>query len=352
VDGDVDVVLWDPSVGEESGTASRLVDGRTEFDLELGPVGSTFVVPAAPRGGRAAAAALGQPVEAIALDGEWAFEAEDANALVLAQWRAAPEEPDRAEELYAGLDVDDRGWQPVVPGAWAYQLPSEPRRPWPISVWYRLSFAADHVPSTVQLVVDGFAGSDRALYLNGEEVTTPPIRSPFDSQMKTVELTDHIREGRNVLAVRLTLHSSTDGVTDPVKLIGRFGVTRGDDGAYGIVQPVERLKPASWTDQAHPFYSGLGVYRTTVALPEGLAGRRVFLEASAGDDVVEPMVNGRTAGVRLWPPHVVEVTELLRRGDNEIEVRVANTLANLLHGDERPSGLSETPRLVAYQREG
>jgi hypothetical protein len=59
------------------------------------------------------------------------------------------------------------------------------------------------------------------------------------------------------------------------------------------------------------------------------------------------LVNGESAGVRLWPPHVVDVSDRLRTGDNDIEIRVANTLANLLNAEERPSGLSEAPRLIA-----
>jgi hypothetical protein len=166
--------------------------------------------------------------------------------------------------------------------------------------------------------------------------------------MRAIDITQHLREGRNVLAVRLVLESATDGITDAVKLIGSFGVARGDDGTYGIVAPVERVKPVSWTDQGYPYYSGVGAYRSTVSVPERVVGRRAFLEAPAGDDVLEVIVNGVSAGVRLWPPHVVEVTDLLRDGPNEFELRVANTLANLLNGEERPSGLSEAPRLIAY----
>ncbi|HWC32776.1 MAG TPA: hypothetical protein VG709_06570, partial [Actinomycetota bacterium] len=345
--GELDAAVWDPSSGEERVPESRVADGRTELALELGPVGSVVITPEV-RGTRAATPALGRPAATVAVDGEWRFRAEDPNALVLDRWRAAPEAPGASAEGYAAPDVDDDGWQPVGPGAWAFQLPSEPDRPWPIPVWYRFSFATDRVPSSLHLVVDGFAGSDRRVFLNGEEVTTEPVRSPFDSQMKTIDLSGHVGEGRNVLAVRLTLESSTDGVTDLLKLIGGFGVSRGDDGVYRIVPPVERVKPASWTDQGYPFYSGVGVYSTAVEVPPGFAAGRVFLEAPAGDDALEVVVNGRSAGVRLWPPYAAEVTGLLRDGDNEIELRVANTLANLLNGDERASGLAEEPRLVAY----
>ena len=80
-----------------------------------------------------------------------------------------------------------------------------------------------------------------------------------------------------------------------------------------------------------------------------LAGQRVFLEAPAAEDVVEVIVNGHSAGVCLWEPYRVEITPWLRQGENVVEVRVANTLINLLEGVVRPSGLAGTPKLVAYR---
>ena len=67
------------------------------------------------------------------------------------------------------------------------------------------------------------------------------------------------------------------------------------------------------------------------------------------DDVLEVLVNGQSAGVRLWEPYQIEVTRLLKSGENTIEMRVANTLVNLLERVERPSGLAGAPRLVPYQ---
>jgi hypothetical protein len=65
------------------------------------------------------------------------------------------------------------------------------------------------------------------------------------------------------------------------------------------------------------------------------------------DDVIDVSVNGRPAGVRLWHPYEVEVTDLLTSGNNEIAIDVTNTLANLLNAVARPSGLAGPPRLLA-----
>jgi hypothetical protein len=62
--------------------------------------------------------------------------------------------------------------------------------------------------------------------------------------------------------------------------------------------------------------------------------------------VLEAIVNGEPAGVRLWPPYGIDVTEQAVPGENAIELRVANTAINLLSAQPRPSGLREAPRLV------
>ena len=77
------------------------------------------------------------------LDGAWEFVAEDANALVIGTWLATQEEPGAARETYAAPDTDTTGWLPMVMGAWSYQLPAEPDRPYPIDVWYRIGFTVE-----------------------------------------------------------------------------------------------------------------------------------------------------------------------------------------------------------------
>ena len=62
--------------------------------------------------------------------------------------------------------------------------------------------------------------------------------------------------------------------------------------------------------------------------------------------MLEATVNGHAAGVRLWPPYALDVE--LRPGENEIEVRVCNTPANLLEGTPRRSGLTGPPRLIPW----
>jgi hypothetical protein len=130
--------------------------------------------------------------------------------------------------------------------------------------------------------------------------------------------------------------------------MGDFAVER-VDGTERIAAPRSTLQPASWVEQGYPYYSGRGLYRRQLELPADYADQRIFLEPEMVDDTLEVLVNGQRAGVRLWKPYQVELTDHLQPGANTLELRVANTPINLLEAVPRPSGLAGPPRLVPYR---
>jgi hypothetical protein len=175
----------------------------------------------------------------------------------------------------------------------------------------------------------------------------------------------HAHIGENTIAICLTVTSATDGLLDLIKLVGDFSLA-GDqpptadrraigqaqpvpEGGYRIAAPRRTIEPGPWTTQGYPFFSGRATYRRAFELPAEFADRRVFVEPAMGDDALEVIVNGQSAGVRLWAPYAVEITDLLRPDENMLELRVANTLVNMIEATQRPSGLAGAPRLVAYR---
>lgn len=384
--GSVQPTLWDPSNGVERLIApSQVIETHTHFDLELAPVGSAFILVKQNATARIVDTNLiiesldgnqirgfGRVDEAFAvfekegkqtrvavkvedapspltLDGEWDFQPESENALALGKWLTTHELAGTPFGAYTKDKTGTEGWLPMVPGAWSYQLPTEPETDYPIPVWYRISFQADYLPEKLNMIVDGFAGSEWSLYVNGERATAAPVRSHIDGQMKALDITPYVVKGENVIALRLVVTNATDGLLDLLKLTGNFSLEPRADGGYRIAAPCTSLSPASWTDQGYPHFSGRAVYRKRFELPESFIGQRVFVEPEMQDDVLEILVNGQSAGVRLWAPYQTEITNLLKSGENVLELRVANTLVNLLEAVERPSGLSGAPKLVPYR---
>jgi hypothetical protein len=156
-----------------------------------------------------------------------------------------------------------------------------------------------------------------------------------------VDITGMVRQGDNVLALRLVVADATDGLLDLVKLVGPFRLGEGS-----ITTASVDARPADWTEQGYPFFSGTAVYSRKVVLPD-VGPARVVVEADAGDDVLEVLVDGERAAVRLWQPYEVDITEQLAgRGTFTLGLRVANTAANMIGGTVRPSGLRGVPRIV------
>lgn len=383
--GNVQPIHWDPSTGAERLVSpSQFAENRTQFSLELPAVGSAFILVRPDSGRRvietninlesvdgqihgygreteafAVVESNGQQkrltlqseelAQALTLDGNWEFQPETENALVLGKWLATHETIGTQFADYISTDADTKDWLPMVPVAWSYQLAAEPEAEYPIPVWYRISFQADYLPAKLNLIVDGFAGSDWTLYVNGERATDEPVRSNIDGQMKAVDISSHLQRGENVIALRLVVTGATDGLLDLLKLTGDFSLEQEADGGYRLAAPRTSLSPTPWTNQGYPFFSGRAIYRRQFALPESFADQRVFIEPAMQDDVLEVIVNGKSAGVRLWTPYQIEITDFLKRGENMLELRVANTLVNLLEATERPSGLNGAPKLVPYR---
>jgi len=378
---------WDSTTGHQAALPVYDVqDGRTHFDLELAPFGSTIALldPAVPvpakrvtaapglvvdrvdggvvyahsrlrapthlimSGGRVVPVAAQGPQAEVTVEGPWQFAVEGDNVLFAEQFRVAVEQASGQGEAEDWLSpaLDDSGWMTFRKGGWELQLPHErDERTYPVTLWYRCRFSTPYIPADLRLLVDGLKGEWR-LYLNGEPLDGPFSRSRIDAMVKEVPIAERVVAGENLLAIRLTVPDRTSGVLDPVKIVGAFSLRREGNG-YATAPPVTAVS-GPWSDAGYPFFSGTGAYRATVEVPPAWAGKRIFLEAEAGDDLVEVLVNGRPAGTCLWHPYRVELTDLIAPGANSLTVKVTNTVMNMLEAVARPSGLRGSVRLVPY----
>jgi hypothetical protein len=87
-----------------------------------------------------------------------------------------------------------------------------------------------------------------------------------------------------------------------------------------------KITLGSWHEKGLPHYSGIGVYRKTFNASKQLVGKSVALDLGNVRGTAEARINGKPVGVRIWHPYRFDISGLLRAGQNEIEVVVANTL--------------------------
>jgi hypothetical protein len=83
-----------------------------------------------------------------------------------------------------------------------------------------------------------------------------------------------------------------------------------------------------WSAHGLSTYSGIGVYSQSLRLTPAHLEGKVILDLSNARSVAEVVVNDKPAGVGLARPFRFDITRLVRKGDNRIDIKVANTLAN------------------------
>ncbi len=104
--------------------------------------------------------------------------------------------------------------------------------------------------------------------------------------------------------------------------------------------PVDIPCPGDWAHETGwETYSGQLRFRSTFALTPEQAQQPLFLDLGRVGDIAEVLLNGAAVGVRAWAPYVWPLGSNCRAGDNQLEVRVINSIANRLEGLQRPSGL-------------
>jgi hypothetical protein len=384
--------LWNPNTGETSPIKTfRIEDGRLALDLDFPPSEGHIVVvkgdlPAtyvsasnldisdiaddritgygtinedmvyatleSSNGARTLTAERKQALPAIDLPMDYAFSVEQPNVLVVDDWRMKLVEGE-SEGDWQSPEFDDSDWLGVRSGGWEMQLPQErDEATYPVTLWYRTSFEVKDMPvSGTRLMIDGFSGSEYRLWMNGEEITDHGERSYLDAEIREVDVQRYLTQGRNSVVVRLVARRKTDGMLDLLKIIGDFSVDGSSDSGYAITAERDRIDVGDWTAQGYPFFSGTGVYHAKVEVPDAhLDGGRLILEADCGEDVLDVSINGSESRIAPWHPYRLDVTDLLHTGENEIELRVTNTLLNILEGVSQASGLFSAPRIVHEHR--
>ena len=117
-------------------------------------------------------------------------------------------------------------------------------------------------------------------------------------------------------------------------------------------------KLTSWTDlQGKQNYSGEADYSRSFSIGQApKTGEHIFVDFGAGTAITDNrrpdaagmyalldppireaavvFINGQQAGSLWHPPYRIEITSLLKSGENEIEVKVYNTAINLLAGQQ------------------
>jgi len=89
-----------------------------------------------------------------------------------------------------------------------------------------------------------------------------------------------------------------------------------------------KIPLGDWCDYGLETYSGGAVYTRVVKLEKSHLEGKVLLDLGQVSTVAEVHVNGKPSGVKMAQSFQFDITQLVKEGENQIQVKVVNTLAN------------------------
>ena len=338
---------WDAETGEVRPLAQRVAGGGVAVRLVLAPTASRLVVLAEGEGEPAASA--GEPersaVGEIDLSGTWRIDRRAPNALTLD---------------FCRLRQADGDWSAEVPVIAAQEMLTRADYRGPVTL--RFGFQAEAVAERIGLIVE--QPGDCEIRINGRAVEVAGLPPYVDASLRPIDVTGQVRQGENVVEVARRFEplgkatfehggrfQNLPGVElESVYLIGDFGVEgrlssrpqRPGCARYArpfVLVDEGQSSAGDLLHDGYPFYAGTISLSRTVSLGALPAGQRALLTLGALHAcLADVRVNGAAAGAIAWPPYELDVTGLLRGGDNEIAIELTNTLRNLLGPHHRPAG--------------
>ena len=136
-----------------------------------------------------------------------------------------------------------------------------------------------------------------------------------------------------------TQSSTTMSLNQPWQV--RFDPTMG-----GPTQSVAYDALGDWTKTDDPcikYFSGTAVAKTTFKIAKTNPKATCRLNLPLLNTAAEVIVNGQSAGIVWCSPYTIDITRLVKKGRNQLELRIANSLWNRLVGD---SQLPEQDRIT------
>ena len=235
----------------------------------------------------------------------------------------------------------------------AFQKNGMNRNPWDSAVQYKdelitrtfpqdsgfsatYSFAIEKaVPGNLAIVIE--RPDLYTITCNGQPVQWNRTQWWLDKAFGKIDIADLAKTGRNTVTIEASPFTIYHEL-EPAYVLGDFTLKSASPGF--VITPDKPLDVSrqGWHEQGHPFYSAGVAYTQVfdVARPEGR------YEVSLPDwygSTARVKVNGKLAGRLVSRPWTCDVTDLIKPGQNSVQVEVIGTLKNTLGPHHNNPGL-------------
>lgn len=199
--------------------------------------------------------------------------------------------------------------------------------------------------------------------VNGTVIDKKDIGFFHDKSFRLFDIKDYLKLGDNTVKLSCAFVQS-EKVYDNIKnakifeseknkltydmeleaiyIVGDFGVftdntfkksesrSLSNKGDFYIATAPGTVLTGNMAEQGFPFFAGSMTFKQNIKLAGDETKNRSFKINKLSSNVTSVSVNGKDAGKIMWRPYEMDISGLLKEGENEITVTVTGNLRNLL----------------------
>lgn len=199
--------------------------------------------------------------------------------------------------------------------------------------------------------------------INGKELNFCDIGYYTDKSIRKTDISKFVKTGDNEIIMNCNFYQrqkvydvlflpnvhevernklTYDTELESIYLVGDFGVKSNDECTLGEVKsiftkqsfsltsPVKNVDINNITVQGYLFFSGKMSLKQNVNVEKKADQRYVIALENLYSPAAELYVNGKKAGVFAFAPYILDVTDLITDGENEVVIRLLSGNRNLL----------------------
>ncbi len=345
--GEYSLYLFDVVTEKEEVIDSRIEDGRTVADLSFAPWEAKVVLAK-----RTPAEKREEKVNILKFDNLFTRVGGSHNMLTL----------DTCE--YA---VDGGEWQDEKAVILLFKELLALQKPCRAKL--RFKFMVDEIPAELYLLSE--TPSQFKLSVNGIETEFEDIGYEVDKSFRKMDIARFVRVGENEILLDTDFYQSQkvydvifgknvdeternkltyDTEIESIYLYGDFGVRSLDDYTYGerrsiftgrsfaiCGRPAE-IDISNVTTDDHLFFCGNMELMQKIKVEKQTGVSYKIKLSSLNAPCAEVFINGKNAGMFMFTPHILDVTDYLEDGENEVVFKLYSGNRNMLGPHHKPAG--------------
>jgi len=164
--------------------------------------------------------------------------------------------------------------------------------------------------------------------INGKPLQWQDTGSFIDSSFRTCDISGYMCAGSNEIV--LSGKNRPNLTFEDIYILGDFSVTLAEDNTRVLTPLKEAISATNDLEEdGYKFFAGEICLSKNIDIKENFK-KAVLTFEEPNAAVFEVIINGVSAGVVWCSPWEIELTRLLNQGENVVEVKLTNSIRNLL----------------------